>query len=105
MNIIGLIEMHPFDGTDAFICLRVDNGAGGLFDLPITQDQLSIVTSNMTTQSSSVASEETEAETDIYADYEPGNNAFSNPDDSPLVLNSDTYTMGAQPMWDEDDDL
>ena len=45
MQILGLIEVHPFDGTEGFVCLRIDNH-GTLFDLPIDQEQLEIIVSN-----------------------------------------------------------
>lgn len=110
MNILGLIEMHPFDGTQAFICLRIQ-GPNGLFDFPITTDQLELLTANMATP------EIQEEEEDSYDDeeyreyshgqYEPTNSSFVQPndDDSPIVLPQQQYAMGHRSSWDEDDDL
>jgi hypothetical protein len=114
MNILGLIEMHPFDGSDAFICLRIQNNAGNLFDFPITEEQLRILTDNM---ASPVASKAEPAGTEDYSKYEPTASSFSpkkqprereddDDDDDVLVLNANRqYSMGHNTSWDMDDDL
>lgn len=102
MNIIGLIEMHPFDGTDAFICLRVANQMGGVFDLPITQEQLSIVINNLPKADEEDASQEAVQEPAV--PYEPTNASFKPPntDEGPMVLDTAMYQMG-QTNWEDDD--
>ena len=109
MNIIGLIEMHPFDGSDQFICLRINNGAGSLFDLPITNEQLQIVVANMNQQPQEDTQQNNdEAEELAQQTYEPSNSSFiprQEPDgEEPIFLRANPYTMG-QAAWDEDDDL
>ena len=100
MNILGLIEMHPFDGTEAFICLRIQNNHGVLFDLPITPDQLDIVASN---SEPSAPKQEPDEQS-----YEPAaENMFSaaNTEDDTLVIEPSHYTMGQSSPQDEDYDL
>lgn len=95
--------MHPFDGTEPFICLRINNGVS-LFDLPITAEQLSIITANI---ASNNLNEEEEEEEDTVHSYEPTNESFTPTtyDSDTIVLNSNVYAMGAGSDWDEDDDL
>ena len=105
MNILGLIEMHPFDGTEPFICLRINN-QGTLFDLPITQEQLNIVTANVVNNAPPTVEEDSVSDEPDHP-YEPTNASFTpnTRDDDAIVLNANVYAMGAGSEWDEDDDL
>ena len=60
MIILGLIEMRPFDGTDPFVCLRVSNETG-VFDLPITREQLDIIVANLPESHESASEEDSVA--------------------------------------------
>ena len=97
MNILGLIEMHPFDGTDPFICLRI-KGPTGLFDLPITTEQLAVVMRNTEATIPDTAEDRVEEQP------EPVTYQNSNTAEDPIVINSNMYSMGSS-TWDEDDDL
>jgi len=46
MKIIALLEVTPFDGSDPILCIRIE-AQHGLFDLPITEEQLTILLNNM----------------------------------------------------------
>ena len=116
MNIIGLLEMHPFDGTAPFLCLRVKNMSGVVFDLPITPEQLEIITSNMgetpqTSPPETNSSEYDNEEDDLVnlSDYNtsPIFPQTTTQDEQPIVLNTSMYSMGdtTNNNWDEDDDL
>ena len=103
MNIIGLIEMHPFDGNDPFVCLRVQNRAGAMFDLPINEEQLQIIVANQPVNS---APEEHSEEEESAYDYEPTNASFNaKPDQDVTVVPARQYSVGHNASWDEDDDL
>ena len=103
MNILGLIEMRPFDGSPAFVCLRIDNN-GHLFDLPIDQSQLQIILQNQsTTQNNQYEEESFEEEVEEGVDtFLNASEPLFNPsvqEEDPIRLNK--ITMG-QPMEDYD---
>ena len=107
MKILGLIEIRPFDGTDPFVCLRVNN-QGNMFDLPITAEQLNIVLSNLGVEAPEEESEEeVEEEQELYVRSPinpPQNNSWSEEGKPHLIVNSAPFSMGHQ-EYDEDDDL
>ena len=109
MNIIGLIEMHPFDNTDAFTCLRVVNSSGKMFDLPITQEQLEIIVNNLPLPNEDAEEKEAFSEEHELQNAEPLTYSRSSvrppPQEPPIVLNTNHYSMGQAMGWDEDDDL
>ena len=109
MKILGLIEIRPFDGTDPFVCLRVDNN-GNMFDLPITSEQLNIVLSNLAAEDSVEEYEEESMDDEEMFTPSPVNEPQQpqqpwSPDSKPhLIVNSAPFSMGHQ-EYDEDDDL
>lgn len=106
MNIMGLIEIRPFDGTDPFVCLRV-NGPMGMFDLPITGDQLQIIMSNYPNQNDDYEEESEEPESEDTGMYTPSPVIPKQPtQDSNVftVQNSAEFSMGqSSSMWEDDD--
>ena len=108
MNILGLIEMRPFDGTDPFVCLRVD-GPLGLFDLPITEDQLRIMLNNQGDAYEEESDEKDMEEVQVpqpSVNYEPSpvqNQGISN--DTFVTKNRAEFSMGETTQMLEDDDL
>lgn len=120
MNILGLIDIHPFDGTEAFTCLRIDNN-GHIFDLPIDADQLQIVlnNANMETSTEEPQYEDTvktppdiQQKTDAYSPSPIIPNTSHYDDDTLFIEgngssshipydNQSDYTMG-ESLWDDD---
>lgn len=123
MNILGLIDIHPFDGTEAFTCLRIDNN-GHIFDLPIDQEQLEIILNNAATKVAVQEEPEETSEEEIpQINHEresfthspikkPATQRYSN--DDVLFINESAnakqdmqyenrseYTMG-ESLWDDD---
>ena len=106
MNILGLIEIRPFDGTDPFVCLRI-TGPLGMFDLPITGDQLEIVMSNYSNQDVEPEEDSEDISEQDPIDYAPSPIRPSSPPKDPNIFtttNSAEFSMG-QPssMWEDDD--
>lgn len=104
MNILGLIEMTPFDGSGPIVCLRIQNNEH-MFDLPIDEQQLTIILSNMGQefpQEFEPEEQEEEYEEQQYT-HSPVAQRAAN-DEGPIRLNSSHFTMG-ESMWDEDDEL
>ena len=122
MNILGLIDIHPFDGTEAFTCLRIDNN-GHVFDLPIDGDQLQIVLNNASNKPSEepepvyqnidVPSPDLQRKPEEYAPSPIRPNVGSSYDEDALFIegngantpipydNPADYTMG-ESLWDDD---
>lgn len=113
MNILGLIEMHPFDGSDPFICLRIDNN-GHMFDLPINEEQLEILVTNKHVDSAVAPTEDEEeregASTNL--DFLVENDEYApspiipKSDDNVMYIHKDPeeyaeYSLG-ETMWDDD---
>lgn len=112
MNILGLIEMHPFDGSDPFICLRIDNN-GHMFDLPINEEQLEILVTNKHVDPTVAPPETTEQEDDtdnlgflVENDEYVPSPVIPKSDDNVMYIHKDPeeyaeYSLG-ETMWDDD---
>lgn len=107
MNIIGLIEMHPFDGAEAFMCLRVVNASGSLFDLPINEEQLTIIMNNMPSDNKGTEeAHNTTSNNQEVTNIENYQRSPTRPEqEDALVLDTSHYSMGQAMGWAEDDDL
>ena len=109
MNVVALIEMHPFDGSEPFTCLRLEKN-GHLFDLPITPEQLSIVVANTKHADNVPGSTSTEAqnydEDSVDEPVESETYAYEtspiNQPPSDFGSNRSEYSMGT--MFEDDDD-
>lgn len=112
MKILGLIEVHPFDGTEGFVCLRIDNN-GNMFDLPIDREQLDIIVTN--TQGTPTEQDDQEYEdeeeevfTREQEEYTPSPIKRPVSDENTLYINAHPqqqdyaeYAMG-ESLWDDD---
>ena len=114
MQILGLIEVHPFDGTEGFVCLRIDNN-GNLFDLPIDQEQLEIIVTNTQSTAPEEEEEDPESEEVFNENQEFAPSPINQPQSNEDVLylenarsnypdtntNYAEYSMG-ETLWDDD---
>lgn len=102
MKIIALLEVTPFDGSEPILCIRIE-APHGLFDLPITEEQLAILLNNMggssepaPPSSTSKQIQEDEDSSEEVTHYAP----------SPVkrpTQNAAQFRMGHSPDYEDDD--
>lgn len=92
MRAVGLVEIRPFDGSPGFVAIRFLTENDNIFDLPVTDEQLTMILEYMP----SFAEEEDVSEE---PEHQPLHSVQTGTDDLDIVPS--TFRMGA---YDEEDD-
>jgi hypothetical protein len=98
MRAVGLIEVRPFDGSSGFVAIRFLTENDEIFDLPVNDEQLTLVLSYMPSIAEEVPEQEVEEEEE--AEHQALRAVHTGTDELGIVPNQ--FRMGA---YDEDDDL
>jgi len=103
MKIVALVEVHPLSGEPSFITARFSTGTSE-FDMPLTEEQASIVLKN-STPPQSAREEVFDFDEDSVEEYAPSpvvpKNSFPNLDDDALVIPS--METAQTPMFNQQD--
>lgn len=103
MNILGIVEFHPLDGTPRGLFLLAQ-GPAGEFRVPISQDQaVSLLEHGPPQPAPEVPLPDPMAETPRgYADFMESTGLDDDEEEAPLIVDVGGYGMGAS-EYDDDD--
>ena len=89
IEVLGLIEIHPFDGSDSLVAMRLSRKVDGyLFDLPVSGEQVELLLANLAPKHS-----EPEPQTQV-----------SPPNVGGIVTEDDDIRLASSYYQEDDDD-